>query len=45
MLAFPMVMALGTRYEGRTHRVVVAVSVVLLALMTMLEAGSQAVFP
>ena len=45
MLAFPMVMALGTRYEGRTHRVVVAVCVVLLALMTALEAGSQAVFP
>jgi len=45
MLAFPMVMAAGTRYSGRTHRVLVAASVVLLALMTILEAGSNAVFP
>ena len=45
MLAFPMVMAAGTRYTGWTHRALVAVSVVLLALMTVLEAGSQSVFP
>ena len=45
MLAFPVVVAAGTRYTGRTHRVLVAVSVVLLALMTALEAGSYAVFP
>ena len=45
MLAFPLVIAAGTRYSGRTYRVLVAVCVVLLALMTILEAGSNAVFP
>ena len=45
MLAFPLVIAVGTRYSGRTHRILVAASVVLLALMTALEAGSNAVFP
>ena len=45
MLAFPMVVALGTRYTGWTHRALVAVSIVLLTLMTVLEAGSQSVFP
>ena len=45
MLAFPMVVAVGTRYTGWTHRVLVAASVILLALMTVLEAGSQSVFP
>ena len=45
MLAFPMVMAVGTRYTGRTHRILVAVSVVLLALFTALELLSLAVFP
>jgi len=45
MLAFPMVMAAGTRYTGWTYRALVGVSVVLLALMTVLETGSQAVFP
>lgn len=45
MLAFPMVMAAGTRYTGWTHRALVGVSLVLLALMTVLEAGSQSVFP
>ncbi|HEY4928657.1 MAG TPA: hypothetical protein VIH95_05860 [Acidimicrobiales bacterium] len=45
MLAFPLVIAAGTRYSGRTHRILVAVCVVLLALMTVLEAGSNAVFP
>jgi hypothetical protein len=45
MLAFPLVIAAGTRYSGRTHRILVGVCVVLLALMTILEAGSNAVFP
>jgi hypothetical protein len=45
MLAFPLVIAVGTRYSGRTHRILVGVCVVLLALMTILEAGSNAVFP
>jgi hypothetical protein len=45
MLAFPMVMAAGTRYTGWTFRILVGVSVILLALMTVLETGSQAVFP
>ena len=45
MLAFPMVVALGTRYTGWTHRALVAVSIVLWTLMTVLEAGSQSVFP
>jgi hypothetical protein len=45
MLAFPLVMAAGTRYSGRTHRILVVACVVLLALMTALEAGSNAVFP
>ena len=38
-------MAAGTRYTGWTHRALVGVSLVLLALMTVLEAGSQSVFP
>jgi hypothetical protein len=45
MLAFPIVIALGTRYRGRTHRWLVAVGVILLALMTVFEASSLAVFP
>ncbi len=45
MLAFPLVIALGTRYRGRTHRLLVALSVVLLVLLTVLETGSHAVFP
>jgi len=45
MLAFPVVMAAGTRYRGRIHRCLVAVSFVLLVLMTVLETGSYAVFP
>jgi hypothetical protein len=45
MLAFPMVIALGTRYQGRTHRWLVAVCLVLLTLMTVLEGASRAVFP
>jgi len=45
MLAFPMVIALGTRYRGRTHRWLVAACLVLLTLMTVLEGASRAVFP
>lgn len=45
MLAFPLVIALGTRYRGWTHRILVAASCVLLVLMTILETGSHAVFP
>ncbi len=45
MLAFPVVIALGTRYEGRTHRWLVAVSAVLLLGFSALELGSRAVFP
>jgi len=45
MLAFPMVIAAGTRYSGWTHRILVGLSVILLALMTLLETSSQAVFP
>jgi hypothetical protein len=45
MLAFPMVIALGTRYEGRTHRWLVVVSAVLLLGFSALELGSRAVFP
>ena len=45
LLAFPMVVALGTRYTGTTHRVLVAASAVLLAAATVLELASRAVFP
>ena len=45
MLAFPLVIALGTRYQGRTYRWLVAVCVVLLTFMTVFEASSLAVFP
>jgi hypothetical protein len=45
MLAFPMVIAAGTRYQGRTYRILVIVSAVLLVLVAALETGSAAVFP
>jgi hypothetical protein len=45
MLAFPMIIAVGTRYEGRTHRVLVAVSAALLVAVSVLEFSSWAVFP
>ena len=45
MLAFPAIIALGTRYDGRTHRWLVAVSAVLLVGFTVLELASRAVFP
>jgi hypothetical protein len=45
MLAFPMIIALGTRYEGRVHRVLVVVSAALLVAVSILEFSSWAVFP
>jgi hypothetical protein len=45
MLAFPIVIALATRYSGRTYRVLVAASAVLLALLSVYEISSRAVFP
>lgn len=45
MLAFPMVVALGTRYQGRTHRWLVGVSAVLLLGVSALELTSRSVFP
>jgi len=45
MLAFPMVVALGTRYEGRAHRWLVVVSAALLTGFSVLELVSWAVFP
>jgi len=45
LLAFPMVIALGTRYEGRAHRWLVGLSAVLLLGFSVLELASRAVFP
>ncbi len=45
MLAFPMVIALATRYEGRAHRWLVGGSAVLLLGFSVLELASRAVFP
>jgi hypothetical protein len=45
MLAFPLVLAYGTRLRGRAYIAAVVVSTVLLAVMTVLEVGTTAVFP
>lgn len=45
LLAFPLIVAAGTRYTGWTHRILVVVSVVLLGAVTALEFFSWAVFP
>lgn len=45
MLAFPLVVAVGTRLHGRAYRWVVALSACLLVAMTALELASSAVFP
>ncbi len=45
MLAFPLVVAIGTRFHGRAYAAVVALSVTGLVLMTWLELFSKAVFP
>jgi hypothetical protein len=45
MLAFPLVIAYGTRLRGRAYTWAVAVSACLLVAMTTLELASTAVFP
>jgi hypothetical protein len=45
MLAFPLVVAIGTRFHGRAYAAVVTLSVAGLVLMTWLELFSKAVFP
>ncbi|HSN02766.1 MAG TPA: hypothetical protein VLS91_04710 [Acidimicrobiales bacterium] len=45
MLAFPLTIAAGTRWEGRKFRLALAISVVGLALMTIETLTSWAVFP
>jgi hypothetical protein len=45
LLAFPLVVAFGTYFRGRAFIWAVAVSTLLLAVVTALELGSTAVFP
>jgi len=45
MLAFPLVLAYGTRLRGRVYVGAVVLSALLLIAMTALELGSTAVFP
>jgi hypothetical protein len=45
MLAFPLVVAYGTRLRGRAYVGAVVVSAALLATMTVIELASTAVFP
>jgi hypothetical protein len=45
MLAFPLVVAYGTRLRGRAYIGAVVVSAVLLTAMTIIELASTAVFP
>jgi Mannosyltransferase (PIG-V) len=45
MLAFPLVVAFGTYFRGRAFVWAVAVSAVLLAVVTAVELASTAVFP
>ncbi len=45
MLAFPITMAVATRWSGRTYRVIVALSAVALLLMSFETLASWAVFP
>lgn len=45
MLAFPLVVAFGTYFRGRAYIWAVAVSSLLLAVVTVLELASTAVFP
>ncbi len=45
MLAFPLVVAYGTRLRGRAYVGAVVASAVLLAAMTTIELASTAVFP
>ncbi len=45
MLAFPVVLAYGTRLRGRVYIGAVVFSALLLAAMTVLESARQTVFP
>jgi hypothetical protein len=45
MLAFPLVVAYGTRFRGRAYTAVLLASSALLVAVTTLEFGSWAVFP
>ncbi len=45
MTAFPLIIAVATRYEGRTYRILVAVNLILLVMVTALEWFSNSVFP
>lgn len=45
MLAFPLVLAYGTRLRGRLYVGVVILDALLLTAVTILELGSTAVFP
>jgi len=45
MLAFPLVLAYGTRLRGRVYIGAVVLSALLLTAVTVLELGSTAVFP
>ena len=45
MLAFPLVVAYGTRFRGRAYAAILVASGTLLVAMTALEFGSWAVFP
>jgi hypothetical protein len=45
MLAFPIVVAFGTYFRGRAYLWAVAVTALLLAVVTTLELASTAVFP
>jgi hypothetical protein len=44
-LAFPLIIAVGVRVHGRAYRVLVVVSIALLAFATAFTASSWAVFP
>jgi hypothetical protein len=45
MLAFPLIIAVGTRFRGKAYGWTVAVSACLLAIMTLTTLASTAVFP
>ena len=45
MVAFPLVVAYGTRLRGRAYTGAVVLSAALLVAMSALEFGSWAVFP
>ena len=45
LLAFPLIMAVGTRYSGWRYRSILGVEIMLLTLMTLLTLDSFGVFP